>query len=146
MSYSSRINFQAPPSLFQPLIDNANAKIFFQESTVTIDPITGRQRIGKSTANQLEFEAIVHEDDSPQSPSDVYSPGKDQKKIEIRGRLTNPLTFPDTIAHLSEGKIEITQNDGVTIRSGKFVLKLLPQDPYVATSLGTPFWGLFQPD
>ena len=146
MSYSSNLSFRAPASLFQPLINNANATLFFNESIVTTDSNTGRQRIGKSQTAEIQFKAIVHEDDNPQSPSDVYSPGKDQKKIEVRGRLTEPTTFPDTIAHLSEGRLEITGNDGVTVRSGKFVLKLLPQDPYVGDSLGTAFWGLFQPD
>lgn len=146
MTYSVNKSFRAPASLFKPLIDNANAKIFFTESVVVIDQNTGRQRIGKSNTVELEFNAIVHEDENPQSPSDVYSPGKDQKKIEVRGRLTEPTTFPDTIAHLSEGRMEITGNDGVIVRSGKFVLKLLPQDPYVGDSLGTTFWGLFQPD
>lgn len=146
MSYSNNLNFRAPASLFAPLINNANAKLFFTESIVTTDSATGRQRIGKSTAVELEFNAIVHEDESPQSPSDVYSAGKDQKKIEVRGRLTDPTTFPNTIGHLSEGTIQITGNDGTTVRTGKFVLKLFPQDPYVGDSLGTAFWGLFQPD
>ncbi len=139
MTYKSTFNFTPPPSAFKPLAENANATLYFKESSIEIDPVTGQEIIGKSSADLIELRAIVHQEDSPRSPSDAYYAGKDQKIIEIRGRLTEPKIFPDTVTHLTEGEIDI---DGVR---GKFTLKLYPQNPYVKNELGQEFYGIFQP-
>ncbi|MDJ0712924.1 MAG: hypothetical protein QNJ54_01730 [Prochloraceae cyanobacterium] len=139
MTYKSSFNFTPPQSAFEPLAANANATLYFKESVIKVDPITGQEIIGKSSADLIELRAIVHQEDSPRSPSDAYYAGKDQKIIEVRGRLTEPKIFPDTVTHLQEGEIEI---DGVR---GKFTLKLYPQNPYVKNELGQEFYGIFQP-
>ncbi|MDJ0723719.1 MAG: hypothetical protein QNJ38_01245 [Prochloraceae cyanobacterium] len=133
-------DFRPPTTAFEPLENNANATLFFTTSQIITDPTTGQLRIGRASSNVREFRAIVHENESPTSPTDRYSQGKDQKIIEIRGRLTDPKIFPSDITHLSEGEIEI---DGL---KGKFTLKLYPQNPYVKGELGQQFYGLFQPN
>ena len=140
MTYNTSFNFTPPPSAFEPLAANANATLFFTTSEIITDPLTGQLRIGKSSATTRELRALVHENETPTSPTDRYSQGKDQKIIEVRGRLTDPKIFPDDITHLSEGEIEI---DGL---KGKFTLKLYPQNPYVKNELGQKFYGIFQPN
>ena len=108
--YTTTFNFTPPSIAFESLAANANAKLYFKESVIEIDPITGQEIIGKSSADLIELRALVHQEDSPRSPSDAYYAGKDQKIIEVRGRLTEPKIFPDTVTHLSIGEIEIDGN------------------------------------
>ena len=110
-----------------------NAVLTFETNSVVIDPDTGQPKIGKGI--EITLEAIVHEDRDRNQ--DEYFAGKDQKIQLVRGRLVNPKTFPPEITHLQEGYATI---DG---RTGKFILELYSQNPYVGNVLGTKFNGKF---
>ena len=127
------INFKPPESLFTPLLENQNAVLTFETNNIVIDPDTGQAKIGKGA--EISLEAIAHSDSDRNE--DEYFAGKDQKIQLVRGRLVNPKTFPPEITHLQEGYATI---DGKT---GKFILELYSQNPYVGDILGTKFNGKF---
>ena len=125
-----------PDSLFEvlrkPLLDNQNAVITFEVETGIDDGVDddGNSIVLTET---ITLNAIIH----PLNTQDSYFEGGDRKVLKVRGRLTDPLSFPNTIKHLSKGEATI---DG---KMGDFILHLTTQNPYVGNKLGVKFEGVF---
>ncbi len=118
-------------ALREPLLKNKNATLLFKVST----GVTGLDEDGNSIVQteKITFEAIIH----PLKTEDGYFEGGDRKSLKVRGRLVDPLSFPNTIKHLQTGRATING------RSGDFTLYLMTQNPYTQSNLGDEFEGIF---
>ena len=133
------VKFTPPQSIAAALAENANAILTFEVGSNYIRETTTGNLIPTETTT-LEFQAIMHTTEAleREQHSNFELDGRDLKAEWMRGRLTNPKTFPTTIGTTSIGRLTI---DG---RTGNYYLIIPVQNPYVKGMLGTSFYGRFQ--
>jgi hypothetical protein len=96
------------------LLQNATITIAVPSGIGTVNPLTGNQIF---VANTLTLKAQLYEDRSPKA----LQAGTDTKSRRLRGHLTDPKTFPVSLADRTElvGSCVLTTAPGVTV-SGRF--------------------------
>lgn len=140
--------FTPPASMLATLIAHRNARLSFEVKTGGFTPNDTDNPIPETST--LEFEATAYNSERPEDAVQQFFKGKESSVVWYEGRIVVPQSLPDSIKHLSRGRMSLGKldQDGnfTEEKKGSIVLYNPQKNVLIGDKLGTQYYAVFLSD